>query len=90
MGKKKVTKDLYSNICAELANTGKYKELLHDYSMASKEFDKGLSEEQKKQFLELSDLAVDMNEELNFQIFVEGLGLGIKIVNEVYYKEDGR
>lgn len=88
MPKKKAIKDLYSRILEDITNTLEYNRLVDKYSKLKQDFDKELSEEKKKQLLILSDLSVDMNEELNRQIFEEGFGLGIRIVTEVYYKED--
>ena len=88
MAKKKVTKDLYGSILEEMTSTEKYQELLSAYAEMKEDFEKDLTEEQKKQLLVLSDLSVDMNEELNFQVFCEGFGLAVKLMNEVYYKEE--
>ena len=88
MAKKKAMKDLYSRILEDITNTLEYSRLQINYSKLEKEFEKDLTEDQKKQFLMLSDLSVDMNEESRLQIFAEGFGLAVKIMTEVYYKED--
>ena len=88
MAKKKVIKDLYSRILEDITNTLEYSRLQIEYSRLERNFEKDLTEEQKNQYLQLSDLSVDMNEESRLQIFAEGFGLAVKLMNEVYYKDD--
>ena len=85
---KKAIKDLYYRTLEDIRNTAQYTKMLVKYEELKQKLDEELSEEQKSQFVVLADLAVDMSEELNRQVFEEGFALGIRIATEVYYRED--
>ena len=85
---KTAIRNLYYRAVERLTPTEEYNRLLGKYSQLEQCFEKGLSEEQKKQFLILSDLNVDMNEERSWQLYAEGFALGNRIATEVYYRED--
>ncbi len=88
MLKKSIIEEIYRRMIQENKPSVEYLKLQKENIKLSDKFEENLTEEQEKQFEDLIEHRLIMEDTRVKDLFIQGFKLAIKIIAEVFYKED--
>lgn len=88
MEQESIILELYDKIEQEKVNSNEYDLIQKEFNELRENFDNKIIEEQQKELKTLFYLMNEMTEIKTKEYFIEGFSKGIKLMTEVFYKED--
>jgi len=85
--KKKTILQLYNEYEMRKKNSEKYDRLLRKFNILRGEFDNNIVRNQRKELESLLSLVKTMSSIESEEYFIEGFSIGVKLMTEVFYKE---
>lgn len=87
MEQESVILELYNKVEQEKNNSSEYALILQEFNELRRQFDSQISEEQQKELRTLLFLMKELSTIENKEYFAKGFSKGVKLMTEVFHKE---